>query len=255
MPRCEGGDDEKATPTTIENGRPYFQTFSIRMTTASAAITAMFMAPTAISTIISPQQHADAVRAVVDAHTKIPSRTAEARVVEQRSDRRAAVAEAHLLQRRQLIDARDGEDRRARPTSPRPATQSTRRPVRRRTPRMPSNAEARPDDQVPGQELRHAVDAFPRASRGPTPSGSQTIDHRRDGGNIIAAIITTHRARNARSVRPMVPGPMPIPLAWSTVTIQASAASAHKPDPPRQELPQRQAERRRVRRVRVSPRT
>ena len=43
----------------------------------------------------------------------------------------------------------------------------------------------------------------------------------------MAAIITTQSARNASNVRPIVPGPMPIPFAWSTVTIQASAASAH----------------------------
>src|SRR6188474_910252 len=48
-------------------------------------------------------------------------------------------------------------------------------------------------------------------------------------GSIMAAIITTHNARKARNVRPMVPGPMPIPLAWSTVTTQASAASTPSP--------------------------
>ena len=45
------------TPTTVANGRPYFQIFSIRITAASAAITAMFIVPTATRMIIRPQQH------------------------------------------------------------------------------------------------------------------------------------------------------------------------------------------------------
>ena len=56
-----------------------------------------------------------AVGAVVDPDAEVASRTSEAGVVEQRSDRRATVAEARLLQRRELVDARDGEDRGADP--------------------------------------------------------------------------------------------------------------------------------------------
>ena len=58
---CHGANTamrRSTPPTARENGRPYFHTFSIKITTARAAMTAMFMAPTAISTIISPQQHA-----------------------------------------------------------------------------------------------------------------------------------------------------------------------------------------------------
>ena len=43
-------------PSAIANGRPYLQIFSMRITAASAAITAMFMAPTATRTIMRPQQ-------------------------------------------------------------------------------------------------------------------------------------------------------------------------------------------------------
>src|SRR5712691_11256065 len=53
----------------------------------------------------------------------------------------------------------------------------------------------------------------------------QTTTMGATGGNIIAVIITTQSARNARSVTPIVPGPLPMPLAWSTVTIHAKAAS------------------------------
>ena len=45
-----------STPTAWPNGFPQRQSFSAKMTTASAAITATFITPTAISTIIRPQQ-------------------------------------------------------------------------------------------------------------------------------------------------------------------------------------------------------
>ena len=45
-------------------------------------------------------------------------------------------------------------------------------------------------------------------------------------GSIIAAIITTHSPRKGSSVRPMVPGPLPMVRASMTVTAHATAASA-----------------------------
>jgi hypothetical protein len=45
-------------------------------------------------------------------------------------------------------------------------------------------------------------------------------------GNIIAAIMATHIAMKSGSAIPIVPGPMPIPLAWAIVTAQASRARA-----------------------------
>src|SRR5262249_38181315 len=45
-------------------------------------------------------------------------------------------------------------------------------------------------------------------------------------GNIIAVIIATQSARNAGRASPIVPGPMPMPDAWRTVTNQARTASA-----------------------------
>src|SRR3990172_3633346 len=44
-------------------------------------------------------------------------------------------------------------------------------------------------------------------------------------GNIIAAIITTHIVMNSGRLIPIVPGPTPMPRAWSSVTSQASTAS------------------------------
>ena len=58
---CHGANTamrRSTPPTARENGRPYLHTFSIKITTASATIAGMFIAPTAISTIISPQQQA-----------------------------------------------------------------------------------------------------------------------------------------------------------------------------------------------------
>ena len=43
-------------PTARENARPCLQTFSIRITPASATMAATFIAPTATNTIIRPQQ-------------------------------------------------------------------------------------------------------------------------------------------------------------------------------------------------------
>lgn len=43
-------------PTARENAAPCRQTFSIKITPASATMTATFIAPTATSTIMSPQQ-------------------------------------------------------------------------------------------------------------------------------------------------------------------------------------------------------
>jgi hypothetical protein len=45
-------------------------------------------------------------------------------------------------------------------------------------------------------------------------------------GSIIAAIITSHSPRKGSSVRPMVPGPLPMCRARRTVTAHATAASA-----------------------------
>lgn len=42
----------------VANCGPYFQTFSMKITAASAAMTATFIVPTAIRTIINPQQQA-----------------------------------------------------------------------------------------------------------------------------------------------------------------------------------------------------
>ena len=46
-----------AAPTAIANFGPRSQTFSIKITAGRAAMTATFIVPTAIRTIINPQQH------------------------------------------------------------------------------------------------------------------------------------------------------------------------------------------------------
>src|SRR5713101_3392933 len=46
-----------STPTAWPNGFPWRQSFSAKMTTVSAAMTATFITPTVISKIIKPQQH------------------------------------------------------------------------------------------------------------------------------------------------------------------------------------------------------
>ena len=47
----------RSTPTAWPNRLPWRQSFSAKMTTASAAMTATFITPTATSTIIRAQQH------------------------------------------------------------------------------------------------------------------------------------------------------------------------------------------------------
>ena len=57
IPDRQAADREQGPPTACLKGFPWRQSFSTKMTTASAAMTATFITPTATSTIIRPQQH------------------------------------------------------------------------------------------------------------------------------------------------------------------------------------------------------
>ena len=162
---------------------------------------------------------ADAPGAVPRAHPQ-RARPAVAPRAEQEAERAAALAEADVLERRQLVDGRDEERRAGDPAAgavPREHVARERGSRPRAIAKATTPAPAQVSEVARGEQQRRAAASAACVMREYSATVGAT------DGNIIAAIITTQTPRNQPNVPRPVHGPSSMPRIWSTVHHQPSA--------------------------------
>ena len=168
---------------------------------------------------------ADADTAVLDAHPQRPEATPVP--VAQEHRRAAAVAQAGVLRRGQLVEP-GADDDAAGDVAPRvvPGEQAQIQRVQTVEDRVAEQARGRPCHEVTGHEQRVGGERGgpPRSPRAACSRAWATTIGATDG-SIIAAIIVTHTTMNHPSPPRWVPGPASIRLMRSPVTAQAAPAS------------------------------
>ena len=204
-----------------EATRRHGSVFSTAIRPATTAIQVRLMMPNAKSASHERPATADAPGTVLGAHPQ-RARPAVAPRAEEEAERAAALPEADVLQRRQLVDGRDDERGACRPsTGAVPREDVTRDRVHDRADREHDHAGGGPGDEIARREQERRQ----RRSLPVMREYSATVGA--TDGNIIAAIITIQTDRNQPNVPRPVQGPSSIPCIWSAVHHQPAAASAN----------------------------
>ena len=173
-----------------------------------------------------PPAAADADPAVLEPHPQRPEATRVPVLEEHR--RAAAVAQAGVLRRGQLVEGRAEDHAAGDVAAQRHPTRGSRGPASARRRRSRSRALRRPPTRRGSRPRKRRgadracpprVRAWPPASRA-CASTIGVID-----GSIIAAIIVTHTTTNQPGRRARFPGPASMPLMRSPVSAQPAPAS------------------------------
>ena len=194
--------------------------FSSAISPATTAIHARLITPSANSEAISAQQqptHQAPWRAPISAPPRRPSRHEPS----EEPERAAALAEADVLQRRQLVDRRDERASRRRPSAP-PGPRRRRRPAT-----APATAERERPDRAPDEEVAAGEDERRQRRRSLRHLARRARPSARPTGTSSPPSSRPRRRGTSRASRGSVHGPPSMPCIWSAVHHQPTPASAN----------------------------